>query len=213
MWRLVGDSSSYCKRDRNKVKLDGCVRNLLPEGFGSVVRSLCRAPALSVSGLGARWSFCQGPALFVSGPGSLCVGTQRSLVHCVAARCSLCRGPALSRPGAWLAALCVGAGVLLCVGARRSLCGGPGSLCRAPTIYVSGSGALCVGPRRSPGVVSVPPQIRVPPIQSAGTHFRSACHPSDSRAPSSDPRACHPARRVPCLRERTPNFTDWGNIN
>ena len=55
--------------------------------------SLCRGPALSVSGAGVGLalfhSLCLGPAL--------CVGARRSLALCVGARRSLCRGPALSR--------------------------------------------------------------------------------------------------------------------
>ena len=59
------------------------------------------------------------------------------------------------------------------------------------------------------------------PSNVAGPQLRSACHcgpPAPSRvpiasvlrAPSSDPRATLPARRVPFLQERTPNLTVWG---
>ena len=90
-------------------------------------RSLCRAPAVSVSGPRApgglcvrpksslcrgRRSLCRGRALSVSGPGA----PRRS---CVRARRSLCRGAAI------------------CVGARRSLC-------QAPAVSVLGPGALRV---------------------------------------------------------------------
>ena len=68
------------------------------------------------------------------------------------------------------------------------------------------------------------PQLRSASIRSR-PQLRSACHPSRPdlrtslatdlfrgphpvpRAPSSDPHATHPARRVPFFQERTPNLT------
>ena len=114
-------------------------------------RSLCRGPALFVSGR---------PAMYLSGLGGLYVGARRSVsgpgALCVGAR-ALCRAPArfVSGPGADLCwALFVAGPGAPCVGARR-ICqawavsvSAPGALCRAPALFVSGP-ALCVGARRS----------------------------------------------------------------
>ena len=97
-------------------------------------RSLCRGPALFVSGpgacSGARRSLCRGPALLVSGPGAPCIGDRR------------CRGSTL-RPGAPLRRLSLegpGDGVLsVAVRVRAG----------APALFVLGPGAPCVGARRS----------------------------------------------------------------
>ena len=78
-------------------------------------RSLCRAPALSLSEPAlcrGRQSLCRGPALCIRGPApghDLCVRPRRSL----------CRGPALSVSGP--EALCVSGPGALCVEARRSV--------------------------------------------------------------------------------------------
>ena len=135
-------------------------------------RSLCRAPALSVSGSGTLSLSVLAPTLSVSGPGALCVAARRSLRQ----------GPVLSVSGP--GAVCVGArhslcGArhslrALCVGPRRSVCRATAlrSLCqagvlsafvsglslsgrfphRARTLSVRGHGALCVWARRSPAV-------------------------------------------------------------
>ena len=99
----------------------------------------------------------------------------------------LCRAPALSVSGP--SALCVGAGHSLRRPWRRSLCQTRRSVCRGPALSVSGPGALCIKAWR----------------------FLSLCESDPApRAPSSDPRATHPARRVPFFQERTPNLTVWG---
>ena len=190
-------------------------------------RSLCQAPALSVSGPGAlcvrpRRCLCRGPALSVSGPGAVCVGARRSL----------CQAPALSvsGPGAVCgAALSVSGPGSLCVvaGARRSprRC-----LFEDPALSVSAlsgsagsslSRSLCgaLPPSLSLFVLTAPkPQLRS--ACSSACHLRSA---QGSAAPSSDPRAA--PIRVPPIRsrgppaqirvppiERTPNLTVWGNM-
>ena len=119
--------------------------------------------------VGARHSLCRGPALSVSGPGAaLCLARALSGGLCVGARRSLCQGPArvVSGPSALCRGLCRGppilinavcVGLALCVGARRfpavSRMSGPSglrwSLCRGPALFVSGTGALYVGARRS----------------------------------------------------------------
>ena len=121
-------------------------------------RSLCRGPALSVSGpallpgtlfVGAQQSsfdaLCVGPPAVscgglcvgpLSGPNAVCVGAS-----------SLCQGPALCR-GPALSASGPGA---LSVGAQCSACG-PGdvwALCRVPALAVSGPGTLRVSPALS----------------------------------------------------------------
>ena len=107
-------------------------------------RSLCRAPALSLSsGPGA---LSVGAQRSLSGPSGLCVGARRSLLkrRSLSGSVSGPGGPPfglrrfVSRPGA------------LCVAVRRSLC--QGSVCSvsgpgaALSGFVSGPGALCVGP-------------------------------------------------------------------
>ena len=166
----------------------------------------------------------------VSGPGALCVRASAAL--CLAPALSgglgsvetvpapanphqryLCRAPAVSVSG---------------LGALRH------SLCRASTqillnTSVSGLGGLCIGARRSPAPCSSP---RTPSSDPRATHaaprlpapIRMACHPSSTQAPSSachpsnteasssNPRATHPARRVPLFQERTPNLPVWGKV-
>ena len=211
------------------VSVSGSRRSLCRSSGALCVRarrSLCRGPgalcvglpALSVSGPGGlcvgvpalsvsvfRRSLCQGPAVSVSGSrrslcrssGGLCVGSRRSgpgaLSLSVSGSVSAWRRPA---------ALCVGLCRALCVGPRRSLSGvsGPAlsvsgpvcrSLCGAPALGPALPAfwrSLCRGPAVS--VAGPPPAtIRVPPIRL--------------RAPSSDPRATHPARRVPFFQDRT----------
>ena len=125
----------------------------------------------------ARCSLCHSLLFSVSGPGTLCVGTRRSLALPgalslgVGARCSLCL------------ALCV-----------RAVCGS-GALCRAlssdpratdpvghglraPTDpRTNPSGPRAPGPPIGPLRYAAAP-IRAPPIRPR------ACHPSDPRAPS-----------------------------
>ena len=127
-------------------------------------QSLCHCPALFLSGFGdlyvaARRSLCRAPALFVSG---LCRPTLF-----IRAQHSPCRGPALSvavgigarrpSPKTFFCQVFVSGPGALCVGARRSLCRarrrewrflrrGPALyLCRGPTLFLSGPGALCQG--------------------------------------------------------------------
>ena len=141
--------------------------------------------------LGARRSLCRGPALCVSGPTAPCVGARCSLSSvgvgattpflchipavCVSGpstfRRGLCRGPAVL-PALFLSgprgpALFVSGprrpALLLCVGARRSV-SGPGALCvgaqrsvcRGPALFVS-AGSVCRGPALS---VSGPGALR-----------------------------------------------------
>ena len=206
----------------------------------------------------ARRSLCGAPALSLSGPGSLCVRARRSV-----------SGPgallSVGRLAVYVGALCrARLSVTVCVVARRSSpqapvsASGPGtlcvrrSLCRGPALFVSVPSTLCralsvSGPRDSscpalsvlgpgrPGALCVgPSQLR--PIWLAGSNPRArrsapdprathpaACHPSSHgsqprsachiqpRAPSSDPRATHPAGRS-LFQERTPNLPAWGTI-
>ena len=112
------------------------------------LRSLCRCPALFVSGPGAlvlaRCSLCRAPAVSVSGPALSCSGP--GALSLMSGPGALCVGPALSISG-------------VCVGARRSLCRSPalpGAMCRAGALsvssvsglalFVSGPGTLCVRP-------------------------------------------------------------------
>ena len=118
-------------------------------------RSLCRAPALSVSGCCAR-------------PLSICVGVRRLGTLCVGARRSL--PLSVSGPGA------------LCVSAPSSLrAPAPIRTLRAPSSDIRSALALHAtyplptNPRAThPGRKSTAP-IRV---WSAGPQLRSACHPS-----------------------------------
>ena len=182
-------------------------------------RSLCRGPALSVSGPGAltlsvlwicvgprrslyrgphsllSWrSLCRAPALSVSGPGTL------SLLGALARR-SLC-APALSGPGA----PCVGPRRFLCLSSALSVSSPPlsrclcrGALCVAGALYFGpqrNSGGLCIRLRRS---------LRRNPASPAGPQLQSVCHPSGPQVPapihvppiwSAGPQlrsACHPS--------------------
>ena len=45
-------------------------------------------------------------------------------------------------------------------------------------------------------------QSRVPPIRPVGPQLRAVCHPPGPRAPSWEPRATHPVRRVPFFLSR-----------
>ena len=97
--------------------------------------ALCRGPALSnalscpeILCVGPRPSLCRAPAIFVSGPAALCVGARSSLcpgpgAFCVWSQRSLRRGSVLS---VWAPAVS-GPGTL-CVGARLSV-SGRGALC------------------------------------------------------------------------------------
>ena len=118
-----------------------------------------RSPVASETGsVTLRRSLCRGPALFLSGPGglcrlfasgaALCVGARRSLRRAVFSQDSLLHAPAVcvSGPGAFCRGLCRGRAVLsgaLCVGARRSV-SGPGAFCVGArrSFFVSGPGAL-----------------------------------------------------------------------
>ena len=91
-------------------------------------------PALFLSGpcVGHRRSVCRGPALFVSGTGALYVGARRSFYRAPALSVRVCLEPGLFlyRSSALFSALCLGA--------RRS----PAvSLCRGPALCVG----VCVG--------------------------------------------------------------------
>ena len=124
--------------------------------------SIFQAPAVCVSGpiafclsLEAQRSVCRRPALFVSGPGALSVGARRSL----------CRGPALFYRAPALSVR-VWSPDCFCIGARRSSAlsvWGPGGTLRrrvcgdrrspvvsetvaGPALFVSGPGALCRAP-------------------------------------------------------------------
>ena len=151
-------------------------------------RSLCRAPALFVSGqrsvsalfVGPRRSLC--PAQPLSGPGPFCVGPQRSLAEGPTLSRSgpgalwspLCRAPALSvsSPGAFLPiTLCVGSG---------ALCVRPSAPCVRPQIRMPPSSAhirmpraVVVPPSQSP---SCPAQIRV--VRPASPQLRAAFQPA-----------------------------------
>ena len=154
-------------------------------------RSLCRGPALFVSGRSLFWpgalcvaprrSLCRAdPALSVSGPSAVYIRPQRSVG---AQRCS-CRGPALcvwpslcrglalsvSGPPFFVSAGAFSLSVSGCVGARRSLCRGPALAVSGPgTLSLSVSGpvsqrSLCRGPALSvsePGPVSGPGSLCV----------------------------------------------------
>ena len=114
----------------------------------------CTHKRVSSSGglcVGAQRSVCRGPALSVSGRGALCVGPRRSLSLSVSgpdslslgARSSLCRGPALSVSGS-------APSVSLCRVPALFLWGP--ALCRAPVsvsaaLFVSGPSALVGGSR------------------------------------------------------------------
>ena len=194
-------------------------------------RSLCRRPALFVSGPGA---LCRAPALFVLGPDALCVGP----APCVGALC-LCvvPHPAPDPRGTQLRRAC----------AMRT--GSPNSPIQSNPQRAR-SNLRASGPHPTPWA-----QLRSachpsnfdrivsgfmdrPSSSDGATQLRSACHllwwldfscgsgPRAThpalRAPSSDaaraPRpqlesgATHPARRVPFFQERTPNLTVWGKI-
>ena len=155
------------------------------------------------------------------GPGALCVGPKRSLTPC--------RNPALSVSvssalRAWVCfslAVCVGPGPQLrsvCRSSRR--CGPSSASALAPFVPVAQRVQLrsvlipSAGPSSHPAL----------PLRSAWSVVTlpapPACHPSvrphpamsraAPRAPSSDPCATRPARRVPFFQERTPNITAWG---
>ena len=113
----------------------------------SAQHSLCRAPALSLSGPRAfGWFLCWGLALSLSPS----VGARRCL-------CQGMSGPsAVSGPGGPLPTLSVPGPGGLCVGARRSLCQASvvSVLCRGPALSVSRPGVafgrfLCRGPALS----------------------------------------------------------------
>ena len=114
------------------------------------LRSLCRAPALSVSGpalcVGARRSrhcLCRGPALSRSpgsGPGALAPLSVEPGTLCVGPRCFSVSAPALSVSGP--CALCVGPGTLLLSVSASLSVSGPVGARRSPALSVSGPGTL-----------------------------------------------------------------------
>ena len=150
-------------------------------------RSLCRNPALSVSGSGALCA----PAL----SGAFCVGFRRSLYWAPA----LVSGPS---------ALCVGPRPALFVFALDR------ALCRTMPISVPGLGALC-GPRapnsHPRATATHPVPRRVPPIGAAGLQLRSP-QPYiglfyESRAPRQSTPPEHPAHSCPSKPLRTAGST------
>ena len=184
-------------------------------------RSLSRGLALSVSGsvsdplsvsgpdalcVGARRSLCWAPA---SGPGALCLGPQRFLCR---------RAPAFFVPGP--VALCVGARRCLC----RALCRGPAlsrCLCRdvcrarrfpcwAPTLSVSGPGAVALALSLScralcwalSGFLALSVSGRGPAVSASGSSgsARPLVHPHVTcpvrRPLNCDPRVIHLVRRA-----------------
>ena len=77
-------------------------------------------------------------------------------------------------------------------------------------------------PRPCPGLPRPPAPTGVPPIRPRRPHTSDhpVCGPPagirvppSSPGPSSNPRAIHPARRVPFYQERTPNLAVWGKIH
>ena len=189
-------------------------------------------PALSVSGPGAgalcpglcrrQRSLCRGAALFgalgrgstlpASGPRALSLfasfpALSRSLCRDLCRR-SL-RRPALSVSGPpflWRSFAALGP-VALCIGAVPALSvSGPGLSVSGPSsLCVAVGGTLCVHPSSGPRT-RAPSSTTLRPCPQ----LRSACHPSAPAAPSSEPRATHPALRVPFFQERSPNLTVWG---
>ena len=158
--------------------------------------------------VGARCSLCRGPALSRRSPCALSGPSARPALN---ARQSGARRP---RPGSGVGPALAALSVSCCRSPRLSLSvSGPLSLCRGPAVYVSGPGDLRVGARRLALCVRAPAPcaplglsvsvFRWGPacslsgawcsqLRSAGPKPRSACHPSSSRASSSDPRATHP---------------------
>ena len=160
------------------------------------------------------------PRRSVPCPGALCVGTRCCLALCASglgALCfglrTLCRAPALSvspsvsgfrRPIARVGA-----------GPQRSRT--PPT--RVPPVQQQHPARSACHPRsralqQTPIVDLHHPAPTfagcVPPVRFAGPQLRSACHPPGLRAPSSHPRANHPARRVPFFQEKPPNLAVWG---
>ena len=191
--------------------------------------SLCRALALSVSG---RGGLCVGPRHSLCRPRhtlALCVGLRRSLAVCVGFRArsseacsSACHPFNLRQRSACLWSACLRASLL----ARGSLwttftCPFPGSTAPIPTPSSDpccGRPPLirCCGPplraachQSRPS--SDPRAVQPAAIRSVAPQLRSACHPSHPRAPGSDPRATHPARRVP-FAGREPQTLLFGGI-
>ena len=164
---------------------------------------MCRGQALSVSGPGA---LCVGARRSLSGPGALCFGARRSpLPFRVWGPDALCVGPLFVRaPGA--VSLSVSVLSALCVAARRFVsgpCGSVGPQLRYARPSACHPSIRLTGPRPSSDQLASAP-IRVAHIQSRPSA------PIRVTPPSSDPRATHPARRVPFFQERTPNLIVWG---
>ena len=197
----------------------------------SLCRALCRILALCVSG--RRHSLCRAAALSVSGPGALFVGP---CALCVGP-CHSATGPAkMSRclwaSGPQLRSAHSPAQIrMLAIGPRAQVPEAPTRPHPQPPAYPCGTFSTtwhalprnfcceATHPVRRPlratrlqlcHPSSSADPICAPPIRSAHPQLRSACHPSAPRAPSSDPCATHPARRVHFFQEKTPNFTVWG---
>ena len=167
-------------------------------------RSVCqRSLSKSVSGpeVLSQQFLCRAPALFVLGPGALCAGalSVKPGTLCGGARRCLCRGPALSM-------LAHSAGTptqrppgpdtepdTKAAEARR--------VCvRAPALFVSGLGGLCIAVRRfllcwasrCPCLYRAPQSLCRGRAPDARSLMRSGCHPSgfDLHVPQA---TCHPS--------------------
>ena len=144
-------------------------------------RTLCRGPALPVSGPSAL------SVLSVSGPRSLCVAL------CIGARRSLWSGPG---------ALCVGARLLRHLGVHQP---------RAPPTSLSGVAGPQLRPAPHASGCGPPAPMRATPSSdpraSAGPQLRSACHPSSparSLFPGENPKPCY-------LGEHTNSISEYFN--
>ena len=156
--------------------------------------------------VGPRRSVCQAPALSVSGPGALCVGAQRSL-----SPGALCRAPALSVSGptnlspsvSRLGALSLvssvsGPGALsLSVGARCFLCRAPALLMSKPRHPLALCVRICVGPQRSSTPLCV------------GASARCVGGPSLAQEPALCRLCCVGPQRSPGALLSGPAFFGW----
>ena len=170
--------------------------------------------------IGVRRSLGRGPALSrlsVLGPGGLCIAPQRSLCWAVSGRAtfSLFGWPPSSDPRAThpvCGAILRAPSSRLRVQPNQRATHPAPALIRVPPIQPCGrpSAPICVPPIRSrkPIRVTRRPQAptRVPPIRPRKSTAPIRVPPNPMcglRAPSSDPRATHPARHVPFFQERT----------